>query len=431
MPLGGLGRPGVAQLSPLAEATDLEVQVKEPLLSKNLFGILSAYTLFAFSYSLFLIIPIFYTAVLHTPATSLGQIKAVNGLAAAVMIPVVGRGIDKWGRLNTFRAGIVLLIAVGLGYLRVDRAGALPMLLSGLTGAAFVLTFNAGVTLAADAAPAGRLTEVLGVVGAVVTTMNAGGAVTAEALSSLYGWHAVFWLSVCASVLAGIASFFASAPSSTKSPALQRSEANADPRLSLAGVYCGIALAGIGFAAIFIFHQAYAVSLGLHSVRTFFIGFTLTAVLARVLLSKFIDRWGRVRVAFWACWGYALTAALLSSGELRPLSLFGALFGVAHGALYPALNALVVEAVPASRRGRAIALYNGVFNAGVSIGALAWGLLADRAGYQVVFLSASGCSVLGAIAVSRTRQLERTLKARAEQHGASVSFAPSEEPVAL
>ena len=89
---------------------------------------------------------------------------------------------------------------------------------------------------------------------------------------------------------------------------------------------------------------------------------------------------------------YALAA--LAMVELRALGLLpiGLAVGLAHGVVYPTLNAIAVEGVGEDARGKVMALYNAAFNAGFSGGSLALGVVAERAGYPLVFgLGAAAC----------------------------------------
>jgi MFS family permease len=93
---------------------------------------------------------------------------------------------------------------------------------------------------------------------------------------------------------------------------------------------------------------------------------------------------------------YALSAASMIS--LRPslLLAYGALFGLAHGVLYPTLNAVVMERVGLEARGRAMTLYTGAFNLGTTLSGLAWGSLAQSRGYPSLYIGATALCVLAA-----------------------------------
>jgi predicted MFS family arabinose efflux permease len=151
---------------------------------------------------------------------------------------------------------------------------------------------------------------------------------------------------------------------------------------------------GAVFIAGFGFIQPYAVSLGAHEVRYFFLGFTAAAVGCRIWLGGLGDRLGRRTVSMWMLVGYAVSAALMRHLEVDALVLYGLVFGAAHGLLYPTLNALLLELLPAARRGLGMVLYNGAFNLGTSVGSLGWGLLAKRSGYPAVYeVAAAGALV--------------------------------------
>jgi MFS family permease len=143
------------------------------------------------------------------------------------------------------------------------------------------------------------------------------------------------------------------------------------------------------FAAMFEFHQPYALALGAKAVAPFFAGFTIATVAVRILFGTAGDRYGHRVVAIVALVGYA--AAALATAGLRAhwLWVYGTVFGFAHGVLYPTLNALAVELAPASARGRVITLFNGAFRAGFALSMLAWGNVAQHFGYPALFTVAA------------------------------------------
>jgi MFS family permease len=99
------------------------------------------------------------------------------------------------------------------------------------------------------------------------------------------------------------------------------------------------------------------------------------------------DKFGRRRIAFAALVLYGLVACMTS--QLRPNLLFaaGAGMGLAHGFLYPALNALAVDGVSRARRGAVMTYFLGCFNGGFALCVLGMGLVAKSHGYPVVFLA--------------------------------------------
>lgn len=166
-----------------------------------------------------------------------------------------------------------------------------------------------------------------------------------------------------------------------------------------------IALVGACFGTLFVFHQLYALELGITRIRVFFVAYALAAMFARIAFGNLGDRLGRHRVAsvalaFYGCGALAMLS--LADVGLAPL---GALFGLAHGIFYPTYNAAVVADSAASERGKAMALFQGWFNAGLAGGSFLLGFVADARGYPTVFcLAALGVFVaLGVLLAGRPR----------------------------
>jgi MFS family permease len=89
--------------------------------------------------------------------------------------------------------------------------------------------------------------------------------------------------------------------------------------------------------------------------------------------------------------GVSLLALFVFVGPLvsvSPLSVFflsGFLTGGAHGFLYPALSALLVDETPEARRGRAVGIFSSCVLLGNTVGAVLSGYIASGLGYGVMF----------------------------------------------
>jgi MFS family permease len=369
--------------------------------------VLTTQTLFGLGWSAYLLLPKFLATELGANALTIGYVSAVGGFAAVATIPFVTSLIDRVARRVLLQAGCVLLVLLSLGFLAADRVGPLLFLLQACTGAAFVLSFNASVTLVTDAAPASRLGQAIGMLGAVNMATNAVATLVAEHLSQSSGWPIVFELAALMGVLALAASFLVReqplAPVSSSPTALT---ATPRPRGPVIVVLAVSALLAAPFSAMFTFHQPFALGLGATDLAAFFAGFTAAAVTVRVLFGTLGDRFGYRRVSIMAAAGYAAVPLATAWLRVEWLWVYGTAFGFAHGVLYPTLNALAVELAPARARGRVITLFNGAFNAGYGVSTLLWGLVAARYGYPQLFVSASlvGFGALLLLALQRVRR---------------------------
>jgi MFS family permease len=79
--------------------------------------------------------------------------------------------------------------------------------------------------------------------------------------------------------------------------------------------------------------------------------------------------------------------------------VFGIGFGIAHGLLYPALNAMALEHVTERGRGVVATVLNGTFSLGYAAAVFGLGVVADGFGYRTVFFGTALLVVTGALAI--------------------------------
>jgi hypothetical protein len=160
-------------------------------------------------------------------------------------------------------------------------------------------------------------------------------------------------------------------------------------------LYVAFVVGGLCWCSLFTFIAPFTLARGEHVVRGFFVGYTLTALAVRILGARLADRLGPTRVAVGSSIAYGLIVA--AAGFVGPTHLFalGAVFGVAHGAAFPSLMALLLLGLPGPRRARVLALANGAMNLGISA-VFALGLVAERLGYPLVFAGAGALNVAAA-----------------------------------
>lgn len=99
------------------------------------------------------------------------------------------------------------------------------------------------------------------------------------------------------------------------------------------------------------------------------------------------------------------TLSLAWLGTLVGLVLAGALIGMAHGLLYPALSAYVIDLA------RALGTFSAAVLLGSALGSFVFGVVAERLGYRAIYLAGSGIVMATFVAFQRYgKQTEEAIK---------------------
>ena len=171
---------------------------------------------------------------------------------------------------------------------------------------------------------------------------------------------------------------------------------------------------GLGQGVMFTFFPTYALDLGVRWVGLFAVAYSGAALLLRATASGLADRVARRAVIIPALALQAGATVLLAGLSLIArgvglpagpfLAVAGVLAGAAHGLLYPALTALVVDVTPPERRGRVVGVFMAFILLGQAGGAAGFGHLAHAVGYGPMFAI---LSILLAGACALAFRLER------------------------
>jgi MFS family permease len=149
---------------------------------------------------------------------------------------------------------------------------------------------------------------------------------------------------------------------------------------------------GLGTGTVFTFLPTFAEQLGVRGLGLFYTAYAGAAMAVRVAGGTLIDDRGRRAVIvpsmFVQTCATGILAALailvtptLAVPVLPFLFLAGLLAGGAHGFLYPALSALLMDVTPERRRGSAVGIFSSVFLVGNAMGAIVFGYVAHGLGY--------------------------------------------------
>jgi MFS family permease len=328
------------------------------------------------------------------------MVNAMFSIAGIASVPFVGARVDRPGRPRLIARGALLMAASSLAFLLVDKAGALAAVLRAVQGSAYTIVFVVGAALASDLAPPGAMARTMALFGSANLVTNAIAPLFAEPMIDHLGYRSVYFVAAGAAMVTFVLSgrlgerpHAADAGDTSLGVVLRRGRA----RRVVAAVF----LAGIAMGAMFTFSQPLALSLGITQIRSYFVAYTLAVLTVRFTLRDLIDRTGPQRATIASLMLYAIVTFSMRflSGPVG-LAVLGAVFGVAHGFLFPSIMSLSVADLPAEERGRMLTLANGAFIGGMAL-VLPLGLVAARAGYPAVFALGAACTLAGAALLAR------------------------------
>ena len=350
---------------------------------------------FFLNFASYFLLPLHIRALGGSEAT-IGAVMGVNGLASLAVLPLIALSIDRFGRRRFLLAGAVGMTLASIGFLLVEKIGPALYALRALQGISFAAAFTATTTFAAEFAPRAHRARALGLFGLSTLLTHAIAPGLGEELVRRGGFDALF----AATTVCTLIAFALGWPLRDPDAAAQRAVARGARRLNAQHwvVAATMTLAGMGFGAVITFIATYVTSQQLGRVGVFFAAYTSAALVTRLVGAGLSDTLGRRRVILPSLTVLAAAILWLAAVDSVPL-LFaaGVLFGTAQGISYPTLHAFLVDLSSAAQLGRSQALFNGAFNLGVTLSSFAFGLVAERYGYRVMFSVAAATPLLAAL----------------------------------
>jgi MFS family permease len=361
----------------------------------------------------FILLPL-YIHQLGGNEAVIGVVQGMYSAAGIVCQPLVGAWIDRVGRHFFMVLGVVVL-TVSCAAFVVTSSIALFGVLRALQGVAFSAFFVANYIHVVELVPLERRGWALGIYGLSGMLSTSLAPLAGELIIRGLGFRWLF-AAMTLLALAALALVYrmrdVRAPSRTGGPGL---DAIRQGIAELLHLHMGLMFFfGLGTGTIFTFLPTFAERLGVSGLGLFYTAYASAAMLVRVAGGELIDTRGRRAVIIPSMFVQAAATCVLAlvalfigprSGVpvLPFLFLAGLLAGGAHGFLYPALSALLMDVTPERRRGRAVGTFSSVFLVGNALGAMAFGYVAHGLGYRVMWTTLTALLVAGFLASFRLR----------------------------
>jgi len=275
-----------------------------------------------------------------------------------------------------------------------------------IQGVAYAAFFTACFTWAADYTPPERLAEGIGLFGVAGLLAGALGPLLGERILASFGpWFTPFVMAASILIIVGGALWLSVKESTRPAPSIVDFWTLAR-RVDLLTVTISSLLFGAVAGTVTSFIAPYGKESGLTFVSDFFTAYCGVAIFVRLFGSSLPDRVGRARVIAPALLLYASGVGLLSlpiwTSVIAPI---GVIVGLAHGVVYPAMNALMIERAGADQRGTASALFSGAVDLGYFVGPTLFGVIARVTGYRPMFALCCSCVAAGVILLELVERL--------------------------
>ena len=360
-----------------------------------------------------------------------GFIIALFTLTAAISRPFSGKLSDTVGRIPVMVFGSVVCVVCGLIY-------PWALTVTGFLGLRLLHGFSTGfkptatAAFMADIVPVARRGEAMGLLGITGSLGMAAGPALGDWLAAHYSLNTLFYVSSGVALLSVLVQ---GTLRETLAPAqrvrfrwgllkLRLREEVIEPRVLRPALVTLLCL--FPFGAVLTVVPDQSRFLGLSNRGLFYIAYTVSSLLVRLLGGRASDRYGRVPVLRWSAWVLALSLAVLTfSTTPTGFLLAAAVFGIGTGLNSPALYAWTVDLSHPQHRGRAVATMYIALEVGIGLGALLAGWVFDNQPARLPYVHGLSLAAV-LLAVAYLARLTPTQPPPA----AAVEAAPEIEPTA-
>ncbi len=388
--------------------------MKERLFNRNFMIIsLASFMTFIAFYLMMPIIAMYVVDVFEAENAMAGVVAASYIFTALLMRPFSGYLVDKYDR-RRFYLAVLLLFAVAFGGYIISQN--IPQLIATrvLLGASFSLVTTAANTLFIDLIPSARRAEGIGYYGAIIVLAMAIGPMLGLYLIEVFSYAELFiFATCCAWVGLLVATFIRSKPRES----VTHEPLSLDRFLLKSGIPIASVIAMLYFmyGTLMVYVSLYVREQGLSlNSGNFFMLFALGIIASRLLSGKLLRR-GEHNAILVSGISIIILAGLIFTLYLTDVTLpiASILLGFGFGFVAPSIQAMMIDLVPASRRGTANSTYFIALDLGSGFGMLVGGSIAQLWSYQVLYLIGVG---LAAVALayyllsarrSYLRELER------------------------
>ncbi len=359
------------------------------LLTLSNFLMCSAY------YSLISTLPVYISNELHAPEGLVGLVMACYVVAAILVRPFCGFGLDKFGRKIIFLSSLLVYAMIFNGYLLATTVITM-IIVRFLHGLTWGLTTTSNSTVAGDIIPESKRGQGFGYFGVSTTAGMALGPMIGTIIFQ-HGSYTAMFLGGCIISLLSMA-----LAANIRFPSYYKPKANLDfkwknlvenktiiPSINLMIImltYGGL----ISFVALF-GHE-----IGISNPSIFFLIYAVGIISSRFTTGKALDRSGPRRIVIICLSLLIIGFPMLALWQNQTGFYLAALIlGFGNGVVFPTFQTMTNNMVPASRRGAASSTLFISVDIGMGLGMVLVGVIAQYFSISDAFLVCSGIAAAG------------------------------------
>lgn len=358
------------------------------LLTLSNFLMCSAY------YSLISTLPVFISTVLNSAHGTVGLVMAAYAIAAILIRPFCGFGLDYFGRKTIF---ITSLLVYGL----IFNTYIVALTVWGLLAVRFAhgltwgLTTTSNSTLAGDIIPAEKRGEGFGYFGVTTTAGMAIGPLLGSFILEHGGYQVMFLTGFGFSVVSMVMAALMRYPGYRRPENLVFTWKSLLEKKTVIPAM-NLLITSLSYGGLLSFIALYGKEIGIENPSGFFLIYALGIITARFSAGKAVDRHGPRRIIIICLSLLVIGFPLLALVKNAYGFYFSAvILGFGHGVVWPTFQAMINNIVLPHRRGAANSTAFIAMDLGMGLGMIIAGAVSQVFSISVAFLFCSGFCAAG------------------------------------
>jgi MFS family permease len=346
-------------------------------------------------YSLVSTLPVYIANELHATESTVGLLLASYTVAAVIIRPITGFGLDRLGRKSIFVTSLVVYAFIFCGYL-VAFTVFIMFVVRFFHGLTWGLTTTSNSTVAVDLVPAGRRGQGIGYFGLSTTMGMALGPVIGALIAHAWGYPGIFITGLAVSLVSAVLAAM------IRYPAHEFHGENVELKWSnlLEGTTIipalNIMLIITTYGGLMSFIALYGHQIGISNPSGFFLIYAVGVAMARFTSGKMMDRKGPRQILI-VCLTMLILGFPLLAIVRNPVGFYlsAIVLGAGNGVIWPTFQTMANNLAAPRRRGVANSTLFGALDIGMGLGMVIVGVIAQHTSISTAFLVCSGISLAG------------------------------------